>query len=291
VRIVDDALFAWRATVFDTAGPKVRFRGILTQHPRQRLLELIPMHPAEDIGRTTMSVRGPVGSAMARTAAMVHVLQRASSIAFAALMMFPLTAGATGGSYFVDDATVTPAGHCQVESWIRWLPRGSFDATSVPACSNDALEFSATLVGRGGPESSHSEGFGVKHVEGDLGKDGSAWGIAANGLLTNGKIAVANLYVPWSVALTDKWVLDLNAGFQRTETPDWHALIGAAVEYEVAPGWNAIGEVLRNGARVRTVQAGVRRAITKDLSLDMVVGQTHDRGAEQWLTLGLNAAW
>ena len=224
----------------------------------------------------------------------MHKWQRYTcGIASALCFGVPDFAAATGGSYFVDDATVTPAGHCQVESWVRWLPQGSFDATSVPACSNDVLEFSATLVGRAGPKSSHSEGLGLKHVVGDLERDGAAWGLAANALLQNGKIASANVYAPWSIALTSdqRWVVDINAGFQRTETPDWHALIGAAVEYELAPGWHVIGEALRNGARVRTIQAGLRRTLTKDIDLDIVVGTTHDDGTEQWLTFGLNVGW
>jgi len=214
-------------------------------------------------------------------------------ISVALSLLFPHLAAATGGSYFVDDATVTPAGHCQVESWARWLPQGSYDATTVPACSTEALEFSATLVGRVGPESSHSEGLGIKHVFGDLEKDGVSWGMATNALVTNGRIAVANVYAPVSFALTgdQNWVLDVNAGFQRTETPDWHALIGAALEFQFASGWRVIGEGLRNGARVRTLQAGVRRTLIKDVDLDVVAGRTHDTTTEQWMTLGVNVGW
>jgi len=131
---------------------------------------------------------------------------------------------------------------------------------------------------------------GSKHVFGDLEHDGHAWGLAGNVLMTNGRVAVANVYVPPSAALTADqcWVVDLDVGAQRTETPDWHALVGAALELEIAPSWHVIGEMLRNGSRVRTVQVGLRFTVVKDLDVDLVAGGTHDLGIERWLTLGLN---
>lgn len=200
---------------------------------------------------------------------------------------------AAGGSYLVDDATVAPVGHCQVESWARWLPQGSYDATSAPACSIGELEVTATLVGRGGPKSSHSEGLGLKHVVGDFEHDGFAWGVDANASLTNGKVAVANVYAPLSIALSEDhaWILDVDAGFQRVERPIWHALLGVAIEREVSERWRVIAEYLRNGSQVTTMQTGVRRTLAKNADIDIVIGRTHDVGTEQWLTAGLNLSF
>src|SRR6201991_4891034 len=53
---------------------------------------------------------------------------------------------AAGGSYLVDDASITPASHCQLESWMQFRT-GARTLTSVPACSWGEVEYSAQLSG------------------------------------------------------------------------------------------------------------------------------------------------
>src|ERR1700754_5027538 len=53
---------------------------------------------------------------------------------------------AAGGSYLVDDASITPASHCQLESWMQFRT-GARTPTSVPACSGGEVEYSAQLSG------------------------------------------------------------------------------------------------------------------------------------------------
>ncbi len=46
-----------------------------------------------------------------------------------------------GGSLFVDDATLTPSGRCQVETWARAYTPGQ-ELTAVPACTLAGTELS-----------------------------------------------------------------------------------------------------------------------------------------------------
>ena len=199
-----------------------------------------------------------------------------------------------GGSFLVDDATVTPDGHCQLESWVRAIERGEVDGTSVPACTVDTVEWSFSANRRAGAGSPATTlGFGGKWVAGDLEKDGHALGVAAGALWSDGRFVSGSVYVPLSVTLgADRpWTLHLNAGTRHTVRDGWRAISGIAVETALTDRWGFIAEYFDAAAAEKTVQVGVRWSVTSTADIDFVAGHTDDAVDEGWLTLGLNLAF
>jgi len=198
---------------------------------------------------------------------------------------------AAGGSYLVDDASITPDGHCQVESWVRALPHDAWDVTSVPACSIDDVEWSASAThGAGNGSSTTSTGVGAKWAYGDIDKDGLAIGVAVGGVWTDGVLVNETVYAPASVALTEdhRWVVHLNAGVRHAPGVGWRALVGAAVDMRLAQRWHVIAEFSAVPSAERTVQVGARYSISDNAEVDLVAGHSHDDFDEHWITVGLN---
>jgi hypothetical protein len=213
-------------------------------------------------------------------------LIRVASPAFAA--------GGLGGSFVVDDATITPEGHCQLESWIRAIDGGELEGSTVPACSAGNVEWSASIDRRAGAGSPATTlGIGAKWVAGDLDNDGHAWGIAAGALRTGGAWASEQVYVPVSVraGAEHPWLVHLNAGMRRTAGIGWRAIAGVGVETALDAHWGLLAEYFDAVAAEKTVQAGVRWSVTPNTDVDFVAGHTHDAIDERWLTLGLNLAF
>lgn len=207
-----------------------------------------------------------------------------------------LGAGGLGGSFVVDDATITPDGHCQLESWIRAIDGGRAEGSSVPACSLGDVEWSTSidrLAGKGSPTTTY--GAGAKWVAGDLDKDGRAWGIAASALRTDGALASEAVYVPMSfqthASAPRPWIVHLNAGMRRTAGTGWHPIAGIGVETSLDAGWGLLAEFFDAIDAEQTVQIGARWSVTPNTDVDIVAGRTHDAVSERWLTLGLNLAF
>ena len=81
---------------------------------------------------------------------------------------------AAGGAYLVDEASVTPAGHCQLESWIQALSGGQSLLTANPACSTGPVEWTLGFAAQAHPFQ-HQEAPAVKWMLRD--PDKNAWGL------------------------------------------------------------------------------------------------------------------
>jgi hypothetical protein len=55
-------------------------------------------------------------------------------VLIAAFSLIPVCAARAGASLYVDDAGIVPAGHCQLESWLRASAPGR-ELSLVPASS------------------------------------------------------------------------------------------------------------------------------------------------------------
>jgi hypothetical protein len=203
-------------------------------------------------------------------------------------------AGGLGGSYVVDDATITPNGHCQLESWIRAIDGGEGEASTVPACSAGNVEWSASIDRRAGAGSPATTlGVGAKWVAGDLDNDGHAWGVAGGALWNGGALLSEQAYVPVSfrAGAESPWLIHLNAGARRTLGIGWRAIAGVGVETALDADWSLLAEYFDAATAEKTVQAGVRWSVAQNADVDLVVGHTRDTVEQSWLTLGLNLAF
>ncbi len=81
---------------------------------------------------------------------------------------------AAGGAYLVDDASITPAGHCQLESWIQALSGGQSLLATNPACSTGPVECTLGVAAQGHPFQ-HQEAPAVKWMLRDPDKHSGIW--------------------------------------------------------------------------------------------------------------------
>jgi hypothetical protein len=197
-----------------------------------------------------------------------------------------------GGSYLVDDASVTPDGRCQVESWIRHFTNDAWEASAAPACTRDDVEFSfvATRVA-GSFMSSTSFSPGLKWVAGDIEKKGWGVGVAATTLVTGGLVQTTSLYVPVSIALNTLATVVANAkfGIRERRGEGTGSLSGLSFEAKLCRRCTVLAEYYRNGED-KTLQAGFRWSPSETVSLDLIYGKMTSHRGTGWLTTGFNVS-
>lgn len=207
------------------------------------------------------------------------------------LMTLPVCAfrAHAGASLFVDDATVTPPGRCQVESWARtYFP--SHETTVVPACNVGGTEFGMGISHYGRPSHGPVFNLGLKHLFRDFGKH--AWGVGASlGATWNSEHQDWegwNLTVPASFSLDPqrRTVVHANIGWNKLRHRDGQLTGGLGIEHVLDERWTMLAEAYADHAAL--AEAGVRRQIGENASFDVLVGHQGGTEAGAWLTVGFN---
>lgn len=196
-----------------------------------------------------------------------------------------------GASLFVDDADITPAGRCQVESWARtYLP--AQELTTVPACSAGSTEFSMGLSHFYQPAQNLLLSPGIKRVL--HAEEHSRWGAAVSvGVLWNaaqGRLAGWNANLPLTFALDadHRTLLHVNLGWSKLRGFDGNLAGGLGMERVLSDRWTGLAELYADGTGLRLSQLGMRRLFGRDASLDLLLGHTEGLRQTRWLTLGFN---
>ncbi|NID14099.1 hypothetical protein [Luteibacter yeojuensis] len=194
-----------------------------------------------------------------------------------------------GASLFVDDAGLTPAGRCQVESWVR-LYRPAYELDAVPACTVHGIEWSLGVTRSGNPSQGTSLGPGIKRVFRDF--DTHDWGVAmslgANWDSRGRGLDGWNANVPASFALDAGRRVILNTNLGWTKTPGRRGTVtgGAGLEVALGERWIVLAEAYR--ANRFAGQVGIRRNLGENVSFDMLAGTGRGTGRPSWITFGLN---
>lgn len=194
-----------------------------------------------------------------------------------------------GASLYVDDASVTPRGHCQVESWMRGYAPGK-EFSSVPACNIDGTEFGLGLNHFDHPSSRSIVSLGVKRAFRDF--DAQRWGVAAsisaNWDSAYGRLDGWNANIPVSVALDAdrRTVVHANLGWSKLRHAGGRVTRGMGVEQRLGAHWTLLGEAYADRATI--VQVGLRRTLGGNASLDLLGGRQGGPTPSSWLTLGFN---
>lgn len=213
----------------------------------------------------------------------------ALSCAIVSIAPAPVRAGA---SLYVDDASVTARGHCQVQSWVRGYAPG-VEFSSVPACNIGGTEFALGLSHFDQPSSRSLVSLGVKRAFHDL--DAHRWGIAAsigaNCDGASGRLEGWNANIPVSVALdADRsTVVHVDAGWSKPRSSKGRVTRGIGVEQRLGANWTLLGEA--HADRATIVQIGLRRAFGDNASLDLLAGRQGGAAPSSWLALGFNIAF
>ncbi|MFC3551076.1 hypothetical protein ACFOLC_08590 [Lysobacter cavernae] len=208
-----------------------------------------------------------------------------------ALITTPVGDARAGASLLVDDAAITPAGHCQVEAWARAYAPGQ-ELTAVPACNLAGTEFGLGLSQYAHPSHGPIASLGLKHLLRDF--DTHDWGLGVslattwNGAHNHGEGWALN--VPASVALDPqrRTVLHANLGWSEPRNGPDALTGGLGIEHVLAAEWTLLAEAFGDHRGGFTAQLGVRRALNDRASLDLMLGHQDGMKHAPWLTVGLN---
>lgn len=201
--------------------------------------------------------------------------------------------------FVTDDARLTTAGSCQVESWVRSYEH-SREAWVLPACNPGGnLEFT---VGGGRARQDAAAATSdyvlqLKTLFKPLDAEGWGWGLAVGRVLhpeiEPGPNQTGNqyAYVPVTAAFdSDRVFLHLNVGWLRDRASRQdRATWGLGAEFYARPRLALIAESFGDDRAPPYWQAGLRYSIIPELlQVDTTVGAQHDRGrGTRWLSFGL----
>ncbi|HEX7816347.1 hypothetical protein [Dyella sp.] len=221
----------------------------------------------------------------------MHIFRFGPFGALVLLLLVPAVTHASGGSYLVDDASTTPAGHCQLESWLQVFRDGHVALTSTPACARGPVEFSLGLSRLNAPHGD-SQMPAMKWLVRDGGDQGLSIALDANTTFEHGHHVANNAYAAFSQSLdaTGQWTANVNLGVDQVRGNRWRALAGVGLEYAPVTEVSFLVEHLRIAGRSSSTQGGVRFHIGSS-SLDLVLGYNRDRQVARWGTVGWNMAF
>lgn len=195
---------------------------------------------------------------------------------------------AAGGSYLVDDASITPASHCQLESWMQFRT-GAHTLTSVPACSWGPVEYSAELIGgvHAGPVSVSPSAKWLVSSGSRISTALDAGVTVQGGTVRNSIVYMADTF---QLDAAGRWLINTNLGASHAQGESTRRVLGAGVEFAASASATLLAEVLDTAGTTRTLQAGVRLPFG-DNSIDLVVGRGIGQQADRWINMGLNLAF
>jgi hypothetical protein len=205
-----------------------------------------------------------------------------------ALLPFNTRAAA---SLLVDDAGITDAGQCQLESWVRHTHAGP-EWTTVPACTLANTEWSLGLTRAPGDAPFHYA-LGAKRVL--VEQASRQWGLALSaGIGGNAHRPRAddwNLTLPLTIAPgpQQRVQVHLNLGWAAQGRAQGRT-DGIGVEIGMTRDWSLLAETAHDAARERGSQVGVRRVLWPGASVDLLAGRLHHQRDGHWMTLGFNLA-
>jgi len=206
----------------------------------------------------------------------------------AAMMATMVAAGTAqaGGSLFVDDPGITPAGRCQLESWMRAFSGGGRELTLSPACSVGSLEFSLGLTRISRPGQSELTP-GLKWQLRDNSNGGFGLAVAATGIYQHGKLRQTDAYLApaWAFGADQQWQIFTNLGLSRDRGERTKLAGGVGMQYSLSKAIDLVAERYIRKGRDATNEAGISFNVGSSASIDLLVGKNR---ADQWFTLGYN---
>lgn len=201
--------------------------------------------------------------------------------------------------FVTDDARLTTAGSCQVESWTRQY-QNSHEYWVLPACNPTGnLEFTAggARAGNDGQPQTSDYLYQVKTLVRELRPSDWGWGLGIGRVNHPGSIAGPNLfgntylYLPASFSFKDDdIVMHVNVGILKDRlTRDKRTTLGIGGEFRLNPRLLGIAEVYGDDANKPYYQVGARYHIIQDrFQFDTTVGgQTSEGRNTRWLSFGL----
>ena len=203
--------------------------------------------------------------------------------------------------FVTDDARLTTAHSCQLESWSRFY-RSSHELWALPACNPTGnLEFTFGV----GVAKNHATSAGwtddfvlqaktlFKPLETNGWGIGGAIGVIQHPEIKPGPNLLGNqyAYIPLSVSFADDLVIvHANAGWLHDKATGKHqATWGLGTELNLDSRWTLIGESFGNNIDSPYWQAGIRYSVIPGLlQLDGSAGRQYSQSIDnRWLSFGV----
>lgn len=201
--------------------------------------------------------------------------------------------------FVTDDARLTTAQSCQLESWVRSY-RHSTEVWALPACNptgNLEFTFGGGRAHNDGGASTGDGLFQLKTLVKPLVSNDWGWGLAVGTIrhpsVQPGPNQFGNryAYLPFSASLDDdRMVVHANLGWlrdkhSRQDSTTW----GLGAEIQASSRWLAIAEAFGDHRHKPYWQVGGRYAIVPNkVQVDATVGQQSGSNANaRWISFGL----
>ncbi len=203
--------------------------------------------------------------------------------------------------FVTDDARLTTAHSCQLESWTR-IYRNSHELWALPACNptgNLELTLGGGIAKDDGGTSRATNDFVMQAKTLFKPLETNGWGIgAAIGAIRHPEISPGpNLlgnqyaYVPLSMSFADDLlIVHVNAGWLHDKATGKHqSTWGIGTELNLNNRWTLIGESFGNSVDNPFWQTGVRYSLIPGLlQIDSTIGQQLQHATEhRWLSFGV----
>lgn len=198
-----------------------------------------------------------------------------------------------------DDARLTTAGSCQLESWSRRYSDRS-EIWALPACNPTGnLEITAGGAAFQGINKTQSTDavLQIKTLFKSMTADGWGAGVAIGNVRhrpnapAGGEQGQIYLYVPVSVSFDGgRWVTHTNVGWARDHVSGQDQWTwGMGLEVQLNERWMWIGEIYGNNRQNQFGQTGLRYQVVPDsFQIDFTYGAPRGFGATQnWMSFGL----
>jgi hypothetical protein len=201
--------------------------------------------------------------------------------------------------FMTDDARLTTAGSCQLESWTR-VYKNSREQWALPAC-NLTGNFEIT-AGGGRSKNTGEPGLNDYVLQGktlfrELNTNGYGWGLAVGHMnhpnATPGPNSLGNTYayVPLSISTrNDKVIYHTNVGWMRDKaTHENRMTYGFGAEIQTSERMMLIAETFGDHKAKPYWQTGARYTlIPNQLQIDATVGQQYNGTSNlRWISFGL----
>lgn len=203
----------------------------------------------------------------------------------------PGLAWAGSGAYLVDDASITPAGRCQAQSWLQLVSGGQKTLNTLPACSTGPVEWSLGLGGQNHPYE-HQESPAVKWMIRDPDKYALGAAINIGATWGNGHVLNRNAYaaLTWTPDRAKRWMLSTDFGSVYARGSSWNTLVGLGVRYKATRALAITAERMQHWNGGANSQVGLRWTFHNNDSVDLIAGKSQAKNHDRWLTAGLNVA-
>lgn len=199
-----------------------------------------------------------------------------------------------------DDARLTNAHGCQLESWMRSY-KGGHELWALPAC-NLGENFEITLGGgsyRNSDDNYHTEDWVAQFKTLFKPLETNGWGIGfAAGRVMHpdiqpgpNQLGNTYFYVPVSFSLRDNDVIvHVNIGMLRDRQEDRNKVnMGVGSEFKLGGNFKGVAEVFGDHTQNPFYQVGLRYSLVPEVfQIDGTVGQQVNGNSQtQWLSIGV----